>query len=213
MKVSASKEASGKGSCSAAPGHQLDPTVQAGPGHVPPALGEHADGEVDADDVCRCARRQLERHTRRARCHIEDATWGRRHDPIDHGPAPATVLRHGEDLGQAVVALGERGEQILGESIPIVNDVRQCAPSGGGRPHCRPGPSGRRVGRRQRSAWPNRAHRCADSGPAPCGFRSESYQIRYHSKNNPRGRPPTGLENRQERQPAKGCCRPWWTMA
>jgi hypothetical protein len=50
---------------------------------------------------------------------------------IDHGSAPSTVLAHGQDLGQAVVALGEGSEELLCKTVSIAGDVRQHGSSSG----------------------------------------------------------------------------------
>ena len=62
---------------------------------------------------------ELEGDAGGARGHVEHAAGPRRDDVVDHGPAPAAVLPHRQDLGQAVVAIGQRLEESLGEPVAI----------------------------------------------------------------------------------------------
>ncbi len=58
--------------------------------------------------------------------HVEDRRPGfRRHHVVDHGPAPAAVLAHRQELRQPVVALGQPVEQAAGEPA-VAGAGRQC---------------------------------------------------------------------------------------
>ncbi len=108
-------------------------------------------------------------------------------DVVDHGPAPPTVLAHREHLGQAVVACGQWGEQLLGEPVGIASTPRRSTvPPRVPRSHRRRSSArgacvtetlrrargGRRPGREHRrpGAGPSRRHGGAGGqGPVPEG--------------------------------------------
>ena len=96
---------SAKGSLLGPAGHQLDPVGHARLGDVALALAQHVEGEVDPDHPGRAPVGQLEGDPGRARGHVEHATGAVGDDVVDHGPPPAAVLTHRQELGQAVVAL------------------------------------------------------------------------------------------------------------
>ena len=114
-------------------GHQLYPPVHSRPRHVQAALGQHAPGQIHADDVGMRPRGELQGDAGRSRRHVEHPARRRGHDVVDHGPPPPAVLPHGEDLGQAVVAPGQRREQFLGEPVPFARVVRHRVTSEGGK--------------------------------------------------------------------------------
>jgi hypothetical protein len=81
------------------------------------ALGQHLLGQVHTDDLRAGPGGELDCHPGGAGGHIEDQLAGAGHDVVDHLLAPAAVLAEREQLGQAVIPGGERGEQSLREAI------------------------------------------------------------------------------------------------
>jgi hypothetical protein len=107
----------------------LDAVGPTSRGDVAPALSQHPHSEVQANHVCGRAICKLQCDAGGSGGNIENYARRRRRNPIDHCPAPSAVLAHGENFGQAVVALRKRRKQPLRESVAIARDIGEHQPS------------------------------------------------------------------------------------
>src|SRR5260370_699738 len=69
------------------------------------------------------ARRDIQDHALLISGPISGLISGRRQHPVDHGRTPSSVLPEGQDLGQPVVAGGQRIEQFTCEAVGTRNIV------------------------------------------------------------------------------------------
>ena len=123
-----------------APGRQPDAVAQPRVRDVALALSQHLLGEIDPDHTRPGPCRDLERDAGRPRRDVKHGLARGRRYPADHGTAPAAVLPEREDLGQLVVPLRKRSEQVLREAVALGGGgVLWAAGSGTTSPQCWPG--------------------------------------------------------------------------